>query len=154
MKSSQAHHHRVRPKVTVLLVDDDPDCRALVRDAILRTGLPVRIRGAAGGQEALDYLRRSPPGLRPGLIYLDIEMPGLSGQEVLQAIKSDESLADIPVVMLTGLDDEEQVRQATSHGANSYTIKPMDPATFMQFMRDATRYWLEANRAPLPMMGG
>src|SRR5437588_7452827 len=118
----------VKP-LTILLVDDDEDCRMLVRDAIAECKVCNSVVEAKNGPEALDFLRRSSTGAdpsapRPGLIYLDIEMPGMDGQTVLKQIKADPALCDIPVVMMTGVSDEQQMRAAAANGANSYTIKP------------------------------
>ena len=142
----------VRSKpVIILLVDDDPDCRALVRDAIARTSLPVDVHEVVNGREALNFLRRRGKyahAPRPGLIYLDIEMPEMSGREALKAIKSDPDLKGIVVVMLTGVADDEEIRLAARNGANSYTIKPLTPAAFLRFMRETTKYWLCVHQSP------
>src|SRR5918993_3275925 len=92
--------------ITILLVDDDPDCRMLIRDAIAECKVSNAVFEVENGQEALDFLHRRGPfadAPRPGLIYLDIEMPGMDGQETLRAIKSSRHLREIPVVMMTGV---------------------------------------------------
>jgi len=137
--------------VIILLVDDDPDCRLLVRDAIVRTSLPVDVHEVVNGREALEYLHRRGKyagAPRPGLIYLDIEMPEMSGREALKAIKSDPDLKDIVVVMLTGMDNDEEMRLAATNGANSYTVKPVTPAAFLRFMLETTNYWLRVHQSP------
>jgi CheY-like chemotaxis protein len=126
------------------LVDDDPDCRMLVRDIIDAASSRADVREAADGRQALDYLRRVGPfagAPRPDLVYLDIEMPGPSGQEVLRLIKSDPALADIPVVMWSGLDDENERRLAREGGANGYVVKPPDPVRFLQVLTSCVRRW-------------
>ena len=137
--------------ITILLVDDDPDCRMLLRDAIAECKVSNSVFEVGNGQEALDFLRRvglwsnSP---RPGLIYLDIEMPGLNGQEALKLIKADPELRDIPVVMMTGVSDEEQMRDAAANGANSYTIKPANAEQFLRTVLASTNYWLTIHQFP------
>jgi CheY-like chemotaxis protein len=139
------------PAITILLVDDDADCRTLVRDAINQSKVSNHVFEVSDGMEALDFLRqkgkwaRAP---RPGLIYLDIEMPGMSGQEVLKAIKADPNLRDIPVVMMTGVSDERQMRQAAEAGANSYTIKPANGDQFLKTVLSSTNYWLKIHQYP------
>src|ERR1700712_1190316 len=99
--------------LTILLVDDDEDCRMLIRDAIAECKVSNSIYEARNGQEALDLLGlcgRSAGMPRPGLIYLDIEMPGMDGQTTLKRIKADPDLKDIPVVMMTGVNDETQMK--------------------------------------------
>jgi len=131
--------------ITILLVDDDRDFRTLLRD-IIDTGCSrADVREASGGAAALEYLRRSlsdPQTPRPDLIYLDLEMPGLGGQEVLCAIKSDPALAAIPVVILTGLDDDDQRRLALQNGAQGYTIKPSEPRHFLRTVMSSVSRWV------------
>lgn len=139
-----------RTATIILLVDDDPDVRMLTRDAIAQSGLVNEVREAAGGREATEYLTRCAGGdaARPDLIYLDIDMPGMSGQDVLKWIRSREELDDVPVVMMTGLDDEAQKLQAARNGANSYTLKPTNPAEFLRTVHEATDYWTLIHQLP------
>lgn len=137
--------------ITILLADDDPDCRMLIHDAIEQSHLANEVYEVASGTEALDFLYRRGAyanAPRPGLIYLDIEMPGMTGQEVCKAIKSDPALKDIPVVMMTGLNDDQQKRQAALNGANSYTLKPTDPMALLHSVLSATNYWLSIHQFP------
>lgn len=138
--------------VTILLVDDDEDCRQLIRDAIEQGKLDNPVFEVSSGAEALAFLQRKGPyadAPRPGLIYLDIEMPGMNGQETLKAIRSDPRLADVAVVMMTGVTDDEQKCLAMANGANSYTNKPTDALTFMQTVMQSTNYWLRIHQFPL-----
>ena len=137
--------------ITILLVDDDEDCRSLIRDAIAECKVSNEVHETRNGREALDFLLRrgafkSAP--RPGLIYLDIEMPGLDGQSVLKEIKSDPTLRDIPVVMMTGVSDEKQMTEAAKNGANSYTLKPASAEQFLRTVLASTAYWLKIHQYP------
>jgi CheY-like chemotaxis protein len=137
--------------LAILLVDDDDDCRMLVRDAIAECGASNTVYEARNGEEALAFLKRAgkdPSTPRPGLIYLDIEMPGMDGQTALRQIKADPALRDIPVVMMTGVADDEQIRTAADNGANSYTIKPADAAEFFQTVLASANYWLTIHQYP------
>ena len=137
--------------ITILLVDDDPDCRMLIRDAIAECKVSNSVFEAANGVEALDFLKRrgkfagSP---RPGLIYLDLEMPGMDGQATLKAIKADPELRDIPVVMMTGVCDEKEMQTAAANGANSYTLKPANVEQFIRTVLASTSYWLTIHQYP------
>lgn len=147
------HTHTPPPEgpITILLVDDDPDCRMLIRDAIEQGHLNNDVYEVDCGQKALDFLYRRPPyesAPRPGLIYLDVEMPGIDGQQVLKTVKGDPALREIPVVMMTGLNDDVQKRLAAANGANSYTVKPTDPVSFLQTVLAATNYWLCIHQSP------
>ena len=131
----------------ILLVDDDPDCRMLLRDAIAETGVPHAISEAPDGQAALDFLRGS-NNPRPSLIYLDLELPRRSGLELLAELKSDPDLRRIPVVILTGVSDEPQMRAAADRGANSYTLKSPKADTFLRTVMDSVNYWLTVHQHP------
>lgn len=137
--------------ITILLVDDDEDCRSLIRDAISECKVSNEIHEAKNGREALDFLHRRgqhAAAPRPGLIYLDIEMPGLDGQSVLRDIKSDPELRDIPVVMMTGVAEEQQMAEAARNGANSYTLKPASAEQFLRTVLASTTYWLTIHQYP------
>jgi CheY-like chemotaxis protein len=137
--------------ITILLVDDDQDCRELIRDAISECKVSNSVFETGSGQEALDFLNRRgrfANAPRPGLIYLDIEMPGLNGQALLRQIKSDPKLRDIPVVMMTGVADERQMEEAARNGANSYTLKPANAEQFLRTVLASTNYWLTIHQYP------
>jgi CheY-like chemotaxis protein len=147
------HKFSAQP-VTILLVDDDEDCRQLIRDAIEHGMLDNPVHEVCSGEEALMFLRRE--GIyanapRQGLVYLDIEMPGMGGQETLKAIRKDPRFSDIAVVMMTGVTDDEQKHMAMSNGANSYTNKPTDALTFIQTVMHSTNYWLRIHQFPSPV---
>jgi two-component system response regulator len=137
--------------ITILLVDDDPDCRMLIRDAIDECRMRNQVFEVGNGAEALDFLyaRGGHEGaVRPGLIFLDIEMPGLNGQETLKRIRSDPQFRDVPVVMMTGVADERQMREAAASGANSYTVKPANAEQFLRTVLASTTYWLTIHQYP------
>ncbi len=138
--------------VTILLVDDDPDCRQLIRDAMEANKLDNAVYEVCSGAEALDFLHHRgsfADAPRPGLIYMDIEMPGMDGQTALKAIRTDPQFSDIPIVMMTGVTDDEQKRLAMQSGANSYTNKPTDAATFIQTVLRSSDYWLRIHQFPV-----
>jgi two-component system response regulator len=137
--------------ITILLVDDDPDCRMLIRDAINECKVSNDVYECANGKEAMDFLNRrgkyaSAP--RPGLIYLDLEMPQMNGQETLKAIRANPDLRDIPVVMMTGVADENEMKTAAANGANSYTLKPANVEQFIRTVLASTSYWLTIHQYP------
>ena len=137
--------------ITILIVDDDEDCRTLIRDAVSECKVSNQVHEVHNGQEALDFLYRRgqyADAPRPGLIYLDIEMRGLDGQAVLKEIKGDPALRDIPVVMMTGVADEKQMAQAAKNGANSYTLKPANAEQFLRTVLASTTYWLTIHQYP------
>jgi CheY-like chemotaxis protein len=103
---------------TILVCDDDPSLRELVR-AVL--GTRYRFVEAADGTEALELARET----RPDLIVLDVMLPGLSGIEVLQAIRTDADLHDLKVVVITAWSHAEL--EAEVAGADRFVSKPFDP---------------------------
>lgn len=138
-------NHNSRRSVAILLIDDDPDCRRLFRDALAVGHIDCTLHEMGSGPEALDFLRRTGPAAdapQPGLIFMDIEMPGPSGLDVLTAIKSDPRLRDIPVIILSGVTDTTHMGIAARNGAADYIVKPIDSAAYVDLVARATRYWL------------
>jgi CheY-like chemotaxis protein len=155
MATTTGERRKVTPDlddpITILLVDDDPDCRLLVRDAIADSKVRNTLFEACNAEEAWQFLTRQgqhAKAPRPGLIYLDIEMPGMGGLALLAKIKSDPVLRDITVVMMTGVSDDTQLRAAAAAGANSYTIKPANAEQFLTTVVQSTNYWLTIHQYP------
>ena len=137
--------------IPILLVDDDPDCRLLIRDAIAQCKVSNDVHEVTNGQEALEFLHRRGKFANaptPGLIFLDLEMPVMDGLTALKQIKAAPSLRQIPIVMMTGVCDERQMEQAASAGANSYTLKPASAEQFFQMVLASTNYWLNIHQYP------
>ena len=137
------------PKQPILLVEDSPeDFEATVR-AFKRSGLKNPIIRCEDGEHALDFLHRrgryadparSP---RPGVVLLDLNLPGTDGREVLAEIKGDEALRQIPVIVLTTSNDERDVEACYLAGANSYIQKPVDMDGFLRAIERLKGYWFE-----------
>jgi len=123
----------------------------LIRDAIEECRVSNLVFEVSNGAEALDFLyaRGKHAGvIRPGLIFLDIEMPGMDGQTTLRQIRSDTQFREIPIVMMTGVAEERQMQQAAQNGANSYTIKPANAEQFLRTVLASTNYWLTIHQYP------
>ncbi len=143
-------------RIEILLVEDDANEIELEMIALRGFHLDDRIYAVRDGVEALDFLRR----LRTGnggvaasnlkLVLLDLKLPKISGFEVLQAIKSDEVLKMIPVVVLTSSAESGDIERSYRTGANSYIIKPMDSVRFMDEVGELCRYWMYNNEPPYP----
>lgn len=139
---------------TILLIDDDDNDRLLIQRAFQKAGLESVLRTVSDGREALDYLRgagecadrtRYPV---PFLALLDLKMPGISGFEVLQWIRSQANLRRLLVVVLTSSSLQSDVDRAYELGANSYLVKPVDFEAMVNLVRRFEAYWTEINRAP------
>ncbi|MES1199907.1 MAG: response regulator [Pseudomonadota bacterium] len=131
----------------ILIVEDSEDDFEATKRAFARTNLINPIERATCGEEALDYLR-SKQSERPGLILLDLNMPGLDGRRTLQQIKATEDLRDIPVVILTTSDDERDIRDCYAFGANTYIQKPVDLDSLFAAIRRLKEYWFEIALLP------
>jgi PAS domain S-box-containing protein len=111
---------------TVLVIDDAPDMHDLLQRSLVREG--YRVEGAVDGQSGLERAR----AVRPDAIILDVIMPEMDGWSVLTALKADPELADIPVIMLTMLDDRNL---GFALGAHEYFTKPVDAARLVSVLR-------------------
>ena len=143
-----------RRPMTILYADDDADDRMLTADAMRDSGLAHRLEVVDDGSQLLAYLRRqgrwadpehSP---RPGIILLDLNMPGIDGRQALTAIKADPQLATIPVVVLTTSQAARDIAGCYEMGASSYITKPVTFAGLVQVMADLGRYWFEVVLLP------
>ena len=133
----------------ILLVEDSAeDAEATVR-ALRRAGLANPIHHCHDGDEALDYLRRrgqyAPPASapRPGVVLLDLNLPGTDGREVLAEVKGDDALKQIPVIVLTTSTDQRDIDRCYEAGANSYVKKPVDLDGFLHAIQRLSDYWFE-----------
>lgn len=117
----------------VLVVDDSADSRQLLSDII--TGMGLNVLRASNGMETLEYARTK----RPDLIILDVSMPGMSGFEVCAKLKSEPETSQIPVLMLTALNDVENRVQGLKAGADDYLTKPYNPRELMERVRARLR---------------
>lgn len=130
----------------ILLVDDnDDDVEATLR-AFKRTNLKNGIVRAATGAEAIALLRDQ--RVQPGLILLDLNMPGLDGRRVLSILKGDNELRKIPVVVLTTSGDERDVEECYQLGANTYIQKPVDLDGLFAAIQRLKDYWFEIALLP------
>jgi CheY-like chemotaxis protein len=140
--------------VVVLLVEDNDDHAELVKRQLIDHRVANCLVRVSDGQSALDYLFHvgayadpvSSP--RPHVILLDLRLPKVDGIEVLKTCKENESLASIPIVILTTSDAERDLDQAYQNHANSYLVKPVDFKKFKQLMDDLGFYWLSWNKIP------
>jgi chemotaxis family two-component system response regulator Rcp1 len=135
----------------ILLVEDEPAGARLIRETLRASAARVRVAVVGDGLEALRYLRRE--GLyagvpRPDLIILDLNMPRMSGRELLAEVKSDPDLRRIPVVVLTTSEAEDDVRTSYDLHANCYVAKPADLGQFAKTMQRLQEFWFSVVRLP------
>lgn len=137
--------------IEILLVEDNAGDARLTLEAFKEGRVLNRITVMQDGVQALAYLRRQGPyaAVRlPDLILLDLNLPRMSGREVLTHIKSDERLKSIPVVVLTTSEDEQDIARAYSQHANCYITKPVDLEQFLRVIQSIENFWLTLVRLP------
>lgn len=140
-----------RKYVEVLLVEDDPGDIELMEIAFQRSQLLIPLKVVNNGEDAIAYLRKQgqyADAVEPDLILLDLNLPGLNGQEVLQAIKSDEKLKHIPVVILTTSKAQEEVHKSYNLGASAYLTKPVDMEGFSTLVKSLDCFWFTVVKFP------
>ena len=140
--------------IVILMADDDPADARLTQKALEECHLKNDFRHVRDGQEMLDYLKRrgryaapetSP---RPGLILLDLNMPGMDGRTALTQLKADPDLRRIPVVILTTSKAEEDVLRSYDLGANSFVSKPVTFDGLVDVVRTLDTYWFQLVALP------
>jgi len=137
--------------IEILLVDDNLDDIDLMKEALKDTKTLLRLKEVYDGEQALAYLRKQgayTDAATPDLILLDLNMPKKDGREVLSEIKSDTSLNEIPVVVLTTSRSEDDVATAYKLHANCYISKPVDFNQFMEVVRSIESFWLSIVMLP------
>ena len=137
----------MRENVPILLVEDDLVDVKTVKRALQENRITNPLHVAGHGEEALDYLRHqgkyadvaSSP--RPGIIFLDLNMPVMNGIEFLKVIKADDELKRIPVLVMTTSHEESDRVESFGLGVAGYVIKPVDFIKFVEAVRVIDLYW-------------
>jgi len=141
----------------ILLVEDNPSDVGLTQRALTKARIANEMIVAEDGEEALDYLHGTgsyagrDPSDQPALVLLDLKLPGVSGLEVLQQIRTDARTRRLPVVILTTSKEEQDVAAGYDLGVNSYVRKPVDFTQFAAAVEQLGLYWLVLNEAPPPV---
>ena len=137
--------------IEILLVEDNDADALLVAHALRKATLPNRLHRVADGVAALEFLRRQgryTAAPRPHLILLDLNLPRMSGQEVLAEIKDDEHLRTIPVVVLTASRSPEDITQVYAHHANCYINKPIGTEDLSVVVQSIEDFWFTVVTLP------
>ncbi|WP_067496784.1 response regulator [Actinoplanes sp. TFC3] len=135
----------------ILVVDDDDADAFMISEALENSERSTTVNRVADGREALDYLRRNTPfehAHRPDLILLDLNMPRMDGRETLAAIKTDDQLKSIPVVILTTSGAALDIAASYQHRANAYVTKPFGLDEFESTVRTIDRFYREVAILP------
>lgn len=135
----------------VLIVDDDPVDRELIKRAFKDSKANVALHFCESGASALKLLQRNKggkSGFYPDACIFDINMPGLSGIELLDKIKSDPASRSLPVVMLSSSDDQKDIEASYAGNASSYVCKPDNYRELREMISAITRFWAETVSYP------
>jgi CheY-like chemotaxis protein len=138
-------------EVQILLVEDNPADARLVTELFKEGRLQHRIRHVSDGVEALAELRElrdQTSTYRPDLILLDLNLPRKDGRELLAELKTDDALRQIPVVVLTSSQAEDDIAKAYNLYANCYITKPVDLDQFSRVIKNIEEFWLTTVKLP------
>ena len=137
--------------IEILLVEDNPADVRLTQEALRESKLSNRLHAVGDGEQALRFLRREgehAESPRPDLVLLDLNLPRLSGREVLAQVKADPDLRRIPVVVLTTSEAEEDIVRSYDLHANAYVRKPVDFHRFTDVVRLIEDFWFTVVKLP------
>ncbi len=134
-----------------MLIEDNPGDAALTAEALAASSRGSTVHVAKSGEAALEFLRAD--DVRPDLILLDLNLPGTDGREVLRALKSDERLRRIPVVVFSASSDPADIQAAYDLGANSYIAKPLTYSDYEKVMAVLDLYWFSVVTRPAEVRG-
>jgi two-component system, chemotaxis family, response regulator Rcp1 len=137
--------------IEILLVEDNPGDVRLTQEALKEGKLYNNMRVVNDGVEAMAFLRNEgkyADVIQPDVILLDLNLPRMSGLEVLAAIKEDENLKRIPVVVLTTSESEQDILDSYNSYANCYITKPVDLEQFIKVVQSVEDFWLTIVKLP------
>lgn len=132
--------------VNILLVEDSPQEALLIKEALRDTGLEHHLVTTSNGEEALRVLYAAE--FRPNIVFLDLNLPKMSGIEVLKEMKRDSGLRLIPVVILTNSMSEDDVFLAYANHCNAYVRKPLGFEGLMTHLTSICKFWFETAKLP------
>ncbi len=141
---------RGRP-LEILLVEDNPGDVRLTQEAFKETNILNHLSVVGDGVDAMAFLRREgryADVVRPDIVLLDLNLPRKSGRDVLDEVKGDPALRNIPVVVLTTSRAEQDVLSAYGHHANCFITKPVDLERFIDIVRSIGQFWLSIVELP------
>jgi CheY-like chemotaxis protein len=139
--------------ISILLVEDNDDDIIIIERVFKKVKLANDIHVVRNGHDAIDYIyhRGKYEGTErhaPGMILLDISMPGMNGFDLLKKLKADPKTKSIPVVMLTSSGRDEDIMKSYENGACSYITKPLEFGDFVNAIRNFEIYWSLVSRIP------
>ncbi|MGA2192116.1 MAG: response regulator [Nitrospirota bacterium] len=138
--------------VRILVVDDDPADRKLIKTAFRMKIPSCEVNSVKCGEEGLEYIgmktRRTSDVSWPDLILLDLNMPGIDGFEFLKRMKNDERFSEIPIIVMTSSCEEKDVRQSYRLRSNAYITKPSGLEGYYEIVEKIEDFWFSACKLP------
>ena len=137
--------------MNILLVEDNEGDIELVKRAFKKAEVPTTLSVVNDGMEALEYLTKQGHFVdtqQPDLILLDLNMPRMGGREFLEAVKKDEKLRSIPVIMLTSSSSPKDIRDCYERHVNCYIRKPFDTRQFIDLVKQLDSFWCHIVQLP------
>ncbi|AJQ97908.1 response regulator [Gynuella sunshinyii] len=134
--------------INILLIEDNPGDIELVREGFRQAKVTNEIRVIMDGQIAWDFFDQLQPDNIPDIVLLDINLPKVDGIEILQKIRSAEISHNIPVIMLTSSEADEDVTRSYDERVNSYVTKPVDFVKFLTVIQSLEDFWLSVVKLP------
>ena len=148
MKADELDADHDSGRLTVLHVDDDPNDTALLEAASRKAGVLFDLQNVEDGEQAIAFLSgagRFADRVRhpmPAIVLLDLKMPRSTGFEILQWIRHHPSLSQLPVIVLSGSELQDDIRDAYAAGANSYLVKPLGFDALVELARNINTVWV------------
>jgi CheY-like chemotaxis protein len=145
---------KITKTVSILVADDDAQDTMLVKIAVERAALNLRLESVKDGEEAIDYLmgrehyadRHAHPF--PSMMLLDLKMPRVNGFDVLDFVRGQPGLRQLPIVIFSSSDDPKDIRRAYDSGANSFLCKPHSNDDLSALLKALEDYWCKFNHFP------
>ncbi len=137
--------------VQILLVEDNPADADLTRETMETAKIRNEVNVVYNGNAALAYLHKQHPyedAVTPDIVFLDLNLPGMDGREVLRRIKSDESIRNIPVVVLTSSEAQEDVVKSYDLHCNAYVRKPVNLEGYQKIVQAVDGFWFSVVKLP------
>ncbi len=129
----------------ILLVEDNPADAQMLQTSLVKTGLPLEIIRIEDGEKAIEYLAANP---RSDIVLLDLNLPRVGGYEVLEYIRSRKELKSLPVIIMSGSADVDEIDRCYQAGANSYICKPIRLDEILSTAASLVTYWSKCVKLP------
>lgn len=140
-------------RLEILLIEDNQNDVELFLNVVDWINMGDQVRVFLDGREALEYLHakgkyKGNSTIMPSVVFIDLKMPMISGNEVVKAIRKDKKTKMLPVVVFTSSDQEADIGETYRSGVNSYVVKPVQFEKYAETIRDLINYWRNVNTPP------